>query len=102
MAKVEQSVTIIGRRWFEKTNGNTYHTATIYIDGEMVHKLPFQYGYGNQFEWNAVQWLDENGYMPEREHHKNGSAEPGWAYFRDKHGLTYHVETIDVQRKKDL
>lgn len=96
------SVTIIGRRWFERVNGNTYHTAQIIVDGELIGKTPFQYGYGNQFEWNAWSWLEEHGYMPNREHSKNGSAEPGWRYFRDKHGLKYYVEVIDVKRKKDL
>jgi hypothetical protein len=102
MKPPKSSVTIIGRRWFEKTNGNTYNTAQIIVDGEPVHKTDFQYGYGNQFEWIALQWLEENGYMPDRRHYPNGGGAPGWQYFRDERGLNYHVEAIDVQRKKDL
>jgi hypothetical protein len=99
---VPKSVLIVGRRWFQKTYGNTYNTATIYVDGKFVHKTAKQYGYGEHFLTIAADWLEQNGYMPEREHHANGSAEPIWAYFRDRHGAAYHYETIDVTREKDL
>ena len=97
-----QSILIVGRRWFQRTYGNTYNTATIYVDGQCVHKTPKQYGYGDMFEQLAVDWLEDNGYMPDRQHHKNGSREPGWAYFRDRHGISFNREVIDVSREKDL
>lgn len=91
MAIPKYSVTITGRRWFQKGPGNTYHTTEIMVDGKPVHEIGFSYGYGNQFEWSALAWLEENGYMPDREHYKNGGAESGWQYFRDKHEIEYHV-----------
>jgi hypothetical protein len=92
---------IIGRRWFEKTNGNTYHSATIYVDGKCVHKIDFAYGYGNQFEWNAAIWLEKNGYLEKLEHYQNGGHESLWRYC-EKRGISYATEVIDVNRKKDL
>ncbi len=35
-----QSITILGRRWFQKSYGNTYFTAQILVDGKKVHDLP--------------------------------------------------------------
>jgi len=38
-----KSITVIGRRWFERINGNTYHSAEIIIDGTFVHKIQFAF-----------------------------------------------------------
>jgi hypothetical protein len=98
----KQSVSIIGRRWFQRGPGNTYCTASIYVDGVCIHKLPARYGYGSYYAQAAEDWLDQHGFMPGRVHYKNGSKEPGWQFFRDKHGINYSTEAIDVQREKDL
>ena len=92
---------ISGRRWFERRNGNTYHTANIYVNGECVGSVPFSYGYGSQFEWNARQWLKENGFLPGIEDHPNGGGDSLWRYC-DTHGVKYTQEVVDVSRKRDL
>ena len=92
---------IEGRRWFQRTYGNTYHSVRIFKDGEQVAYLPFQYGYGEQFLQTAWEWLGANG-MPELlEKNKNGSYKHyGTQYLRVVLGGTYSV--IDVTRKGDL
>lgn len=62
MKKVK-SITVIGRKWFDKINGNTYHTAQIMVNGETVGNIPFSYGYDSMYEQNASTWLKENGYI---------------------------------------
>ena len=52
-----------GRRWFQKSYGNTYHIYSISIDGEHVFKSERTYGYDSQYSWNAFQWLKENKYL---------------------------------------
>jgi hypothetical protein len=56
--------------WFDKVNGNSYFSALITVDfgteNEKEIKLPFQYGYGNQFEYESVKALKENGFLPEK------------------------------------
>lgn len=47
------TVTIEGRTWFEKANGNTYHAARIVVNGETVAVSPVTYGYGRQYEETA-------------------------------------------------
>ncbi len=96
-----QSITIFGRRWFRRSAGNTYNTAEIYVNGEMVHKTQKQYGYGNHYLDIANEWLSENGYLdnPRQQH---GGREPLWRYCRDLHGITFSYSCTDVTREKDL
>jgi hypothetical protein len=93
-----KSIIIIGRRWFQRTNGNTYHTAEIIIDGETVHKTPFAYGYGDQYTQSAFEWLVKSGTIPAPEH----PSECHWRHIRDILGIAYSYQAIDVPRKKDL
>lgn len=53
------------REWFDKINGNTYFSARIWINGGQVAILPFQYGYGDQFIYEAQKKLLELGYLPQ-------------------------------------
>lgn len=95
-------IEIIGRRWFQRSYGNTYFTARILINDELAAELPKQYGYGDHYVDVATQWLEDNGYMPGRVHHENGSAEPGWQYWRDNRNVPFLYHAIDVARERDL
>jgi hypothetical protein len=90
-----QSIFVVGRRWFERTNGNTYHSAEIYVNNDLVHKIDFNYGYGNQFEWNAMLWLSKNGYL-------KGYKESSPSLYCRDNGISYNSTVTDVKRKKDL
>ena len=96
-----RSITVFGRRWFERTNGNTYHSALILVNGEHVHKIEFAYGYSNQYEWNARQWLADNGYLPGIESIDGRPGESLWRYC-ERLGISYVSEVVDVARKRDL
>ena len=100
MAK-KQSIHIEGRRWFQKTYGNTYNTVYIYRNGELAAKLPMEYGYGEYYLQRAFAWLGNNG-MPELlETYKNGGLKNyGTQYLREVMHGTHSV--IDVARQKDL
>lgn len=63
--KINRSLFIEGREWFDKTGGNSYFSARIWVDGEVVGVLPFQYGYGNVYEYEAQKWLLSEGYLPQ-------------------------------------
>jgi hypothetical protein len=96
-----QTIHIEGRRWFQRTYGNTYHSVRIFRDGEQVAYLPFQYGYGEQYLQTAFDWLAANG-MPElAERYDNGARKYfGTQYLREVLHGTHSV--IDVTRKGDL
>jgi hypothetical protein len=59
-----RSLFIECREWFDKVNGNSYFSARIWINGGQVAILPFQYGYGDQFIYEAQRKLIELGYIP--------------------------------------
>jgi len=58
-----KTIDINAREWFDKVNGNSYFSAQIVIDYELpTHKkyfLPFQYGYGDSFQWESLKHLKE-------------------------------------------
>ena len=61
--KIERSVYIHGKGWFDKVNGNSYFSARVYVDGEEVARLPFQYGYSDQYKQEGRKALKELGYL---------------------------------------
>jgi hypothetical protein len=95
-----KSITIIGRRWFQRSYGNTYHSVDIYLDGEHIY-LPKAYGYGDYYLQRATEELDRRGLLPGLAHHDNGSVEPLWQYCRDR-GIACDYRATDVSRQKDL
>ena len=57
------SAVIIGMKWFDRPNGNTYHVARIYInDRETVFNSPIEYGYGSAYMTTAAETAIKNGY----------------------------------------
>jgi len=51
------SIHVEGRKWFDKVNGNTYHSSTSHIaysngTSKEVY-TPMAYGYGNQYQYSA-------------------------------------------------
>lgn len=91
-----KSITIIGRRWFQSTYGNTYFSSEIYVNGELVHRIDFEYGYGSMYKQSAFEWLQENEFISlERR------TQPSWQYCQDNN-IELIDSVTDVQRKKDL
>lgn len=89
MKKIE-TLKIYGRRWFQKSYGNTYHTATVIVNGEEM-KSDITYGYENHYLQTAADMLRNAGYdIPEN----NGEA---YAMM-----TKCDHEATDVKRKKDL
>jgi hypothetical protein len=84
---------IEGRRWFQRTYGNTYHSVRIFKDGALLVCLPYAYGYGDQYLQTALDWMKANGYAP-------SEAEYGTLYLRETLQASYSC--IDVTRKADL
>lgn len=94
--KKTTSITLDAKRWFNRTCGSTYHSVTILVNGQSVHQVEFAYGYGQQYEWTARQWLAKNGYLKGIE--ENQSL---WRYC-DDHKIQLLNFVSDVARKKDL
>lgn len=67
-------------RWFDKVNGNTYHSVKItrHEDGATLY-CEFQYGYGDQYRYTTLSEMSKAGWLPEKYtgHHANGSGNYG-------------------------
>lgn len=85
-----ETLEIIGKRWFQKSFGNTYHTAIVVVNGEEL-KSDITYGYDNHYLTTAAELLKANGYdIPS----DNGEV---FAMM-----IKYEHNVTDVKRKKDL
>jgi hypothetical protein len=60
-------IKIRGLKWWDSTNGNTYHSVRMiipqndYASGRIVD-TPFEYGYGDQWQWTALETLIRIGF----------------------------------------
>jgi len=98
--KKPNHIGVVGRRWFDRVNGNTYNSVEIFVDGKKVKTLGIAYGYGTGYLDRAGEWLDANGYV-KLERHASGGREPLWRYCKD-HKIECDYDALDVPRKKDL
>jgi hypothetical protein len=99
MKKV-RSILVIGRRWFQRGPGNTYHTAQVVVNGKTVHKSTRQYGYGESYLQTAQSWLESNGHIMS-ECYANGNRATLWQTC-ERLGIAFEKVTIDVERQADL
>lgn len=96
-----QTIFLSGRRWFDKVNGNTYHSAKAYINGELIGQVDFEYGYGDscitQTAWGIL--IEKGLVKPEKYPH--GGHESPFRYCEQKK-IKFSSDVVDVTRKKDL
>ena len=95
-----RTIHVSGRRWFERVNGNTYHTARVWVDGKEVEAVPFQYGYGDQYLQSAYEGLMESGTLPKLTY-PNG-IRYGLRRTCEEFGIALSYDVADVARKGDL
>ena len=95
---MKKQITISGKRWFEKTNGNTYFSCDIFVNGTPVNRIPFNYGYGSMYEQAAIEWLENNGHLKKDE---KGKYTPRWVHEENEDVKIISVVS-DVSRRKDL
>ena len=82
-------IEIVGRRWFQKSYGNTYHSVVVYINGGEGHTVPFAYGYGDGYIQTGLDKAEE----------VLGRKLARWWGDRN---FVLETSVIDVKRKKDL
>jgi len=90
-----RSVFVEGKTWFDRSGGNSYFSARIHIDGKIALVLPFQYGYGSAFEYEALKALGVNGHLPE-------GVEASWPLWRLREVGIDAYSTISEAKKSDV
>ena len=83
---------IDGKRWFDRINGNTYHSVNVVVNGIQKY-IPLTYGYGEHYLQTAVESLISDGIFKD---------ENEWYEFRNNHRDKYYITVSDVKRKGDL
>lgn len=70
--KTVKTIDIHGKRWFDSRFGNTYNSARVTVNftcgDEQTFKIPFGYGYDQQYEQRALELLSEELGTPQRLH----------------------------------
>jgi len=95
------SVVIRGTRWFDKMYGNTYFSAVGIVNGIVVARIEYRYGYGDQYMHEMTDKLEKLGFLPNREAYGKGVREALWNYAQ-RTGITQSYSATDVSRKRDL
>lgn len=58
---------VYGFRWFDRVNGNTYHSVKIVrIDDGAELFVPFTYGYDDHYQQSALEKLVEKKWLPKQ------------------------------------
>ena len=104
MKRSIKQITIIGKRWFDRVYGNTYHSVVVYVNGESIGKIPFQYGYDEGYIQSAFALLQDKGFYPKTEKRTNGMSDDWSAFCDDRRNFRnkFVITVSDVSRKKDL
>lgn len=85
--KINRSLFIEGREWFDKTGGNSYFSARVWVDGGQVAILTYQYGYGDQYLYEAHKTLIRLGYLPQESENRglwSIASELGFDFYSSK------------------
>ena len=94
------SIVVFGRRWFQKSCGNTYHTAEIYVNGDFVCKSNPQYGYESAYMTTALEELTErNRIQPNRGEYGQFSESLRGYCNREGIQLVYSVADVGLERE---
>lgn len=98
-------ITIDAKRWFDRINGNTYHSVGVYVDGTLVGVKPFQYGYGDSYQQTAHKILQEAGIFPTTD--ERLSSGMGKDYYEFRRSMVddrdkFVILVSDVSRRGDL
>lgn len=90
-----RSLFIVGRRWFQRTYGNTYHAVEVTVNG-VTEYSGITYGYDDHYLQTAMELLQDKM-----------NLFVGWKYHDFYWWLREHREiaaytVTDVAREKDL
>lgn len=99
MEEVKDTLTVIGKEWFDRANGNSYCAVRVFWNGDLVATAPFQYGYGEFYKQAAREALGE--WMPPDTvvKYDNGIELPLWQ-IASNGGFTLDAWIISNQTKR--
>ena len=93
--KIKQSLTITAREWFDKVNGNSYFAALVTFNDKQI-KIPFQYGYGEQYLEATKRQLQNDGILP------NNQTIYGLSRYCRENNIDFHATIKRDCLKRDV
>ncbi len=87
-------VEIHGKKWFQKSYGNTYHSVNLVVN-DKAYYIPFTYGYGEHYVHTAFEKLQVLGYFLNMTYQK-------FCYYMHNNKEQFVINGYYVPRKKDL
>jgi hypothetical protein len=93
--------TVLARRWFERTNGNTYHAVRVtrHADGATI-RTPMTYGYGDHYRQTALEAMDRAGWLPTE---YSGDTRKRMSYDRENdYPIIWNVEDTGKRRMENV
>jgi hypothetical protein len=91
-----KSIEVWGKRWFQKSYGNTYHAVRVYVNDELIGASKIAYGYGDSYLQTAEEVLKKAGYLKLKNQSQSLSS-----YCREKKiNLKYYAN--DVSKESEL
>lgn len=87
--------------WLDKVNGNSYFAGSVTVNYKMpdekTYYLPFQYGYGSQYEEAAKAELIKRGLLD-----KEKIGYYGLPRYSRENGIIYRGRLVDKCKKAEL
>jgi len=93
--KAFNMIIIDGKRWFQKSYGNTYHSVSVTVDGVHLGNSGKHYGYGDTYRQTAFEMLQNKGYFEGMEYNE-------FCQFQRDNREKFYFTVSDVTREKDL
>jgi hypothetical protein len=90
--KIQRSIFIEGRQWHD--GANHYFSYRLWVDGAIVHIQEISFGYESAYEFDAIQWLKDNDYLPD-----TFTGSMAWHVKRDL-GIDGYAMIKDVKKRE--
>ena len=93
------------KRWFDKINGNTYHSVRVFKDSKLLGQENLTYGYEEQYLNTAHQILQKSGEFPTTEEKLNSGMKADFYNFLQRqreNKSEFLILVADVNTKKGL
>jgi len=100
-----QGLMVIGRKWFDRAAGNTYHSAEVIVFTSKechTYRSCLTYGYGSQYLKTGLDLLIKNKWFKESDcRYENGNRKTLRRVLQDV-GIDYLIDREFYVNKKEL
>lgn len=92
-------INVVGQRWFDKVNGNTYCAAKVYINSKLVIVTDWTNGYSDFYEQLANEQLNKKGLLDTKQDSKSISLMSLYRYC-EENNIQYSTHVNDGLKRE--